>query len=73
MAVDHQVQRGAVQERARLFDGGVAGTFQHPDISVMHHILGHLTVAQLGVEETHQLAIVVFQHDSPAGGAALDP
>jgi hypothetical protein len=30
----------------------------------MHHIFGNLTIAELGVEETHQLAIVVFQHDS---------
>ncbi len=82
MAVDHQVQGGAVQEGAGLFDRGVACALEHPHISVMHHIFGHLTVAQLGVEETHQLAIVVFQHDSwphglgtnnacPAVGASL--
>ena len=73
MVVDHQIERGAIQECPGLLDRRVAGALQNPQISVMHHIFGHLTVAQLGVQETHQLAIVVFQHDSRPQGCGFYP
>ncbi|MNF66918.1 hypothetical protein D3C84_487190 [compost metagenome] len=76
MVVDDQVEGGAIKECPGLLDRRITGALQDPQISVMHHIFGHLTVAQPGVQETHQLAIVVFQHDSrPHGGAVavLEP
>ena len=73
MIIDHQVQRGAIEKRPRLLDRRVTGAFQDTQVSVMHHIFGHLTVAELGVQETHQLAIVVFQHDSRPHGCGFCP
>ncbi|MCY1453313.1 hypothetical protein D9M71_702950 [compost metagenome] len=73
MIVDDQVQGRAIEEGPGLLDRCIAGTLQDPQISVMHHIFGDLAVAELGVEETHQLSIVVFQHDSRPHGCGYCP
>src|SRR5450830_22527 len=62
--IDHQVYRGPIEKRPWLPDRSLARTFEHPQVSVVHHVFGRLAIAQPGIEETHQLAVVAFQPDS---------
>ncbi len=62
VAVDHQIERGAVKEGTRVLDALGVGAFQHPQVGIVRHIFGGLTIAQARGKEAHQFAIVMF-HD----------
>ena len=74
MAVNHQVERSAIKERAGMLDLLGIGTLQHPQISVVSHVFGGLAIAQTRAKKAHQLAIIMFHNGTwrlPAGQYAL--
>ena len=62
VAVDNQVERGAVEESTRVLDALGVGALQHSQVGIMRHVFGGLTTAQARRKKTHQFAIVMF-HD----------
>ncbi|MNG15233.1 hypothetical protein D3C84_990460 [compost metagenome] len=47
-----------------MLDVAISRALQHPGVGIMGDIFSRLTVTQAGAEETHQFAIVVFQHST---------
>ncbi|MNJ67119.1 hypothetical protein D3C77_632600 [compost metagenome] len=41
-----------------------ASALQYPDIGIVGNVFSGLPVTQAGTKETHQFAIVVFQHNT---------
>ncbi|MCY1456399.1 hypothetical protein D9M71_736180 [compost metagenome] len=64
MAIDHQVQGCAVEKRPRVFDFTATAAFKHADVGIVSNVFGCLPISQTSTKETHQFAIVVFQHST---------
>ncbi|MNP45551.1 hypothetical protein D3C76_1394820 [compost metagenome] len=62
VTVDHQVERRAVEEGARVLDTLRIGTLQHPQVGIVGNVLRRLAAAKTRGKKAHQFAIVVF-HD----------
>ena len=62
--VDHQVERGSVEERSRMLDLPAVGTFQHSQIGIVGNVLRCLAIAQARTQEAHQFAIIMFHNST---------